>query len=197
MPTQITSPTGNRPTQSRPADPMIFFRVLAQIVHDALPGNSSAQSRPVHPTSTPSTPGTASLFGHPPSNGSTEYGSAHPTNAPCTTSTLRLFLPTPQGNSPTESGSAHPTNAPSATSTPVLFTPSPPGNSPMQSVRDNPKNDPCPSGHADPPNNPGTSSVLIVPAPLGNRQISNQIPRGEILVIVLSPCFRVLLPKKT
>ena len=183
-PAEITSPAGNRPTQSGPADPMSFFRMLAQIAHDALPGNSSAQSGPAHPTSTPSTPSTAPLFGpSPPGNSSTESGSAHPTNAPSTTSTLLLFLPIPPGHSSTESGSAHPTNAPNTVSTPLLFTPSPPRNSPTQSVR------------GDPTNDPGTSAS-IVPAPPENRQMSNQIPRGEILLI-LSPCFRVSLTKKT
>ena len=39
-PAQITSPTGNRPTQSQPADPMNLFYMLAQIAQGALPGNS-------------------------------------------------------------------------------------------------------------------------------------------------------------
>ena len=178
-PAQITSPAGNRPTQSGPADPMNLFRMLAQIAHGALPGNSSAQSRPAHPTSTYSTPSMTSLFGpSPPGNSSTESGSAHPTNTPSMTGTLPLFLPTPPGNSFTESGSAYPTNAPSTTSTPLLFTPSPPGNSPTQSVRGDPANDPGTSGRANPTNNPCTSAL------------------GEILLI-LSPCFRDSLTKKT
>ena len=158
---------------------MNLFRILAQIAHSALPGNSSAQSRPAHPTSTHSTPSMTSLFGPSPTgNSSTESGSAHPTNTPSTTGTLPLFLPTPPGNSSTESGSAHPTNAPSTTSTPLLFTPSPPGNSPTQSVGGNPANDLCTSRRANPMNNPGTSAL------------------GEILLI-LSPCFRDSLTKKT
>ena len=183
-PAQITSPAGNRPTQSEPADPMSFFCMLAQIAHGALPGNSSAQSGPAHPMSTPSTPSTAPLFGpSPPGNRSTESGSAYPTNAPNTTSTLPLFLSTPPGHSCTESGSAYPMNAPSTVSKPLRFTPCSPGNSPTQSV------------HGDPTNDPGTSAS-IVPAPPENRQMSNQIRRGEILLI-LSPCFRVSLTKKT
>ena len=183
-PVEITSLTGNRPTQSGPADPMSFFHMLAQIAHSALPGNSLTQSGPAHPTSTPSTPSTAPLFGpSPPGNSSTESGSAHLMNAPSTTSTFRLFLPTPPGHSSTESGSAHPTNAPNTVSTPLLFTPSPPGNSPTQSVR------------GDPTNDPGTSAS-IAPAPPENRQMSNQIPSGVILLL-LSPCFRVSLIKKT
>ena len=142
-PGRVVSPAGNRPTQSGPADPMGFFRMLAQIARGALPGNSSALSGPAHPTSTSSTPSTAPLFGpSPPGNTSTESGSAHPTNAPSTTSTLPLFLPTPPGHSSTESGSAHPTNAPKTVSTPLLFTPSAPGNSPTQPVREDPTNDP-------------------------------------------------------
>ena len=196
-PAQTTSPAGNRPTQSGLADPIWFFRMLAQIAHGNLPRNSSAQYRPAHPTSTPSTPGTASLFGpSPPGSSSTEFGSAHPTNAPSTSRTLPLFLPTPPGNSSTESGSAQPTNAPSTTSTPLLFPPSPPGNSPTESVLGHPTNNSATSGRADSTNNPGTSSALIVPAPPENRQMmSNQIPRGETLLI-LSPCFRVSLTKK-
>ena len=163
---------------------MTFFHILAQIAHSALPGNSSAQSGPAHPTSTPSTSSTAPLFGpSPPGNSSTESGSAHPTNAPSTTSTLLLFLPTLPGHSSTESGSPHPTNAPNTVSTPLLFRPSPPWNSPTQSVRGEPTND------------PGTSAS-IVPAYPENHQMSNQIPRGAILLIY-SPCFRVSLTKKT
>ena len=137
-PAQITSPAGNRPTQSEPADPMTLIRLLAQITRGSLPGNSLAQSRPAHPTSTHSTPSMTSLFGpSAPGNSSTESGSAHSTSTPSTTGMLPLFLSTPPGNSSTESGSAHPTNAPSTTSTPLLFTPSPPGNSPTQSIRGN------------------------------------------------------------
>ena len=175
-PAQFTSPAGNRPTQSEPADPMNLFRMLAHIAHGALPGNSLAQSRPAHPTSTHSTPSMMSLFGpSPPGNSSTESGSAHPTNIPSTTGTLPLFLPTPPGNISTESGSAHPTNAPSTTSTPLLFTPSLPGNSPTQSgsahltnapsttstpllfTPSPPGNSPTQSGRGDPANDPGTS----------------------------------------
>ena len=54
-PAQITSPAGNQPTQFGPADTMSFLCMLVQIAHGALPGNSSAQSRPAHSTSTPST----------------------------------------------------------------------------------------------------------------------------------------------
>ena len=133
-PAQTTSSAGNCPTQSKPADLMNLFRILAQIAQGALPQNSLAQSRSAHPKSTHSTPSMTSLFGtSPPENNLTESRFAHPTNTPSTTGTLPLFLPTPPGNSSTESGSAHPTNAPSTTSTPLLFTHSPPGNSPTQS----------------------------------------------------------------
>ena len=72
-PAPVPSPAGNRPTQSGPADPMSFFRMLVQIAHGALLANSSAQSGPAHPTSTPSTPSTAPLFGpSSPGNSSTE-----------------------------------------------------------------------------------------------------------------------------
>ena len=183
-PASVASPAGNRLTQSGPADRMSFFRMLAQIAHGALPRNSSAQTGPAHPTSTPSTPSAAPLFGpSPPGNSSTESGSAHPTNAPSMTRTLPLFLPTPLGHSSTESGSAHPTNAPNTVSTPLQFTPALPGDSPTQSVRGDPTNDP-------------STSASIVPAPPENPQMSNRIPRGEILLI-LSPCFRVTLTKKS
>ena len=130
-PAQITSTAGKRPTQSGPADPMSCFRMLAQIAHGLLPGNSSAQSGPAHSTSTPTMSSTASLFGPPPpGNSSTESGSAHQTNAPSTTIRLPLFRPTPPRHSYTESGSSYPTNAPNTVRTPLLFTPCPLGNSP-------------------------------------------------------------------
>ena len=97
-PAQITSPAGNRPMQSGPADPMSFFGTLAQIAHGALIGSSSRQSGPADPTSTPTRPSTAPLFGpSPPGNDSTESGPAPPTNAPHPVSTPRLFTPSPPG----------------------------------------------------------------------------------------------------
>ena len=95
---------------------------------------------------------------------------------------LLLFLPTPPGHSSTESGSAHPRNAPNTVSTLLVFTPSPPENSPTQCVA------------ADPTNDPATSAS-IVPAPLEHRQMSYQIPRGEILLI-LSPCLELHLLRR-
>ena len=179
MPAQITSPAGNRLTQSGPADQMNLLRILAQIVHGALPENSLAQSRPAYPTRTHSMPSMTCLFGpSPPRNSSTKSGSVHPMNTPSTTGTLPLFLPTLPGNSSIESGSAHPTNAPSTTSTPLLFTLFPRENSRIQSVSGDPANDLGTYRRADLLNYPGTSAL------------------GEIILII-SPCFGDSLTKKT
>lgn len=136
MPAQITSARENRAKESGPIGPMKPFRMLAHIAYGAIPGHSSAQAEPAHPTSTHSKPIMGTVFGPSvPENRFSESGSTEPTNVVCTSSTLPVFRSTPPGNSSTESGSAHLINAPTTTSAALLITPSLSRNSPLQSVR--------------------------------------------------------------